>query len=249
MRIRLLSDLHMEGYKHYYEYAGEDLVVLAGDIHTQNRHRFLLDQIPPNIKVLFVCGNHEYYGATFEYVNEFFYNLQAEYSNFIFLENENIIINGVDFYGGTMFSNWELYNDSVIAKQRAKQGIADFSWIDKLDKDGQKRRWNVEDHYQEHLKFKEGLKTWLEKSTAQKKVVISHFVPSPKCIHPMWEGSSLNPYFTSNMEEFMGWDGLWLFGHTHNDHDIMIGNTRLVCNPKGYGQENETFSKKLILEI
>lgn len=249
MKIRLLSDLHMEGYKYYYEYAGEDIVVLAGDIHTKNRHRFIIEQIPPNVKILFVCGNHEYYGSTFENVNDFFYDLQAEYHNFHFLNNESMVIDGVDFYGGTMFSDWELYSDSWTVRQRAKNMIADFTWIKKIGRDGQERVWNVEDHLAQHLLFREGLIQWLAESKTEKKVVISHFVPSGTCIHPKWIGSPLNPYFTNLMEEYMGWDGLWLFGHTHDRHDKMIGDTRLVCNPKGYGQENESFLNNLVLEI
>jgi len=87
LRIRLLSDLHCEGYPYYYEYAGEDIVVLAGDIHTQNRHGFVLDQIPINVKVLLVAGNHEYYGGIFEDVNDKLKALENTYHNLTFLNN------------------------------------------------------------------------------------------------------------------------------------------------------------------
>ena len=29
-------------------------------------------------------------------------------------------------------------------------------------------------------------------------------------------------------------DTTWLFGHTHNATDIMLGDTRVVANPHGY---------------
>lgn len=249
MKIKLLSDLHIEGCVYYYEYSGEDVVVLAGDIHTQGRHSFILDQIPSNVKVLMVAGNHEYYGNTFEHVNDYLYELQAQYTNFYWLHNESIHLDGVDFFGGTMFTDWELYNDSWTVRQRAKEGIADFSWISKIGKDNINRVWNVEDHLQEHLSFKENLIQWLDKPV-EKRVVISHFVPHPEGSHPKYKGSVLNPYFLCDMTKYMGWKGLWLYGHTHTSRDFTHGETRLVCNPRGYGKENKNeFKNNLILEI
>jgi hypothetical protein len=46
---------------------------------------------------------------------------------------------------------------------------------------------------------------------------------------------------------------LWTHGHTHHPFDYMIGETRIVCNPRGY--ENDGYSEdtgwnpNLILEI
>lgn len=244
MKIRLLSDLHLESHSYYYEYAGEDLVVLAGDIHTSGRHPFILNQIPSNIPVLMVAGNHEYYGSDFNSVNEWADGLTEEYPNFHFLENRAIKIGGVDFFGGTMFTDFNLYGDISKAKDYAARGIADFSWINKGN-----RRWTPEDHIEQHKIYCNNLVEFL-KGVHDKRVVISHFVPHPLGSHKMYTGSPLNPYFISDMTGFMGWNGLWLYGHTHSSKDMMVGNTRLVCNPKGYGAENsKEFIKDLIVEI
>jgi predicted phosphodiesterase len=250
MKIRLLSDLHLEGYPYYYEYAGEDVVVLAGDIHTQGRHKFILDQIPTAVQILFVPGNHEYYGAVFETANEYFKELENKYSNFKFLNNESITIRDVDFFGGTMFTDWELDNDTWTAKQRAKNGVADFNWISKIGRDGIERMWNPEDHLQQHLVFRDNLVQWLVPGAAFKRVVISHFVPHPNGSDPKYAGSALNPYFLCDMREHMKDVNIWLYGHTHCSRDFMEGDTRLVCNPRGYGDENKDgWIKHLILEI
>lgn len=249
MKIRLLSDLHLEGYKYYYEYAGEDIVVLAGDIHTQGRHEFILDQIPTAVQILFVPGNHEYYGAVFETANEYFKDLENKYSNFKFLNNESVSIRDVEFFGGTMFTDWELYGDTWTAKQMAKTGVADFQWISKIGRDGIERRWNPEDHLQEHLVFRDRLVQWLNKP-AEKRVVISHFVPHPEGSHYKYKGSQMNPYFLTDMRKYMENVNVWLYGHTHTSKDFMEGNCRLVCNPRGYGEENSIeFTNNLIIEI
>ena len=250
MKLRLLSDLHMEGYSYSYEYAGEDLVVLAGDIHTQNRHRNLLDQIPSNVDVIMVAGNHEYYGAEFDSMNTFFAGLQNRYTNFYYLQNKSFRIGGVDFFGGTMFTDFNLYGDPVQAARDAAKGISDFSWINKRDANGIDKRWTTEDHVAEHEHYCAMLNTWLQATEGKKRVVISHFVPHPVATDPQFEGSALNPYFIANMEKYMGWSGLWLFGHTHHSVDTMVGKTRLLSNPRGYGSENQAgFVKNLIVEI
>jgi len=251
MKIRLLSDLHMEGYKYYYEYKGEDVVVLAGDIHTRNRHGFILDQIPINVKVLMVAGNHEYYGGIFEDINIQLKELEDTYHNLTVLNNTFTKIHDVDFFGGTMFTDFNLYEDVWTAKQFAKNGIADFHWIDTMGRGQLKRFWNPDDHVREHLEFKSKLQQWLDYiANHNKRVVISHFVPTKHHIHPKWAGGRLNPYFTVDMEQYMAKIDLFLHGHTHDSFDTIIGNCRVVCNPRGYGTENiNGFNDNLIIEI
>ena len=239
-----MSDLHLEGYRFDYEYAGEDLVVLAGDIQTQNRHLSFLSTINANVPIIMVAGNHEYYGSDFDAVNENLSTLSLTLPNFHYLQNESIHINGVDFFGGTMFTDFNLYNDPYNGAVYAKAGIADFSWMSKG-----KNRWTTNDHLDQHEVFTNRLQLFL-KEEHSKRVVISHFVPSMVCADPQFDGSMLNSYFISEMDAHMGWEGLWLFGHTHSSMDKMVGDTRLVCNPRGYGSENKYgFNDKLILEI
>ncbi len=39
-------------------------------------------------------------------------------------------------------------------------------------------------------------------------------------------------------------------GHIHSSSDYKIGNTRVVCNPKGYSVElNKNFKPNLVLEV
>ena len=44
---------------------------------------------------------------------------------------------------------------------------------------------------------------------------------------------------------------LWLHGHVHSSFDYMIGDTRVVCNPRGYvGNEvNPNFDPELVVEV
>jgi hypothetical protein len=41
----------------------------------------------------------------------------------------------------------------------------------------------------------------------------------------------------------------WLFGHTHNFVDLMIGSTRIVANPRGYPSEKSEFRTGFVIEV
>ena len=251
MKIKLLSDLHLEGAAFKYEYSGEDVLVLAGDIHTKYRHEQFLDQIPETLPVLFVAGNHEYYGSEFNLVNDFLKVIEVDYPNFHFLNNTGITIGDVEFFGGTMFTDFSLdgLTERWFALQAAKEGIADFHWIDKTV-DGMVRRWSTSDHCNEHELFVYELAAWIRATEGRKRVVISHFQPHTACVGERFRGSVLNPYFTVDMTAWMGWPGLWLHGHGHESRDFYEGDTRVVCNPRGYGLENKNgFDPNLLLEI
>lgn len=72
----------------------------------------------------------------------------------------------------------------------------------------------------------------------KKYVVCTHHSPSHKSCHPRYkEDAIMNGGYHSNLEEFI-MDRpnikLWTHGHTHEDFDYMVGETRVVCNPRGY---------------
>jgi hypothetical protein len=47
----------------------------------------------------------------------------------------------------------------------------------------------------------------------------------------------MNGGYSSDLSEFIldhPQIKLWTHGHTHEDFDYLIGSTRIVCNPRGY---------------
>lgn len=255
-KIKLLSDLHIEGFPFQYEDHDEDVVVLAGDIHTRNRLHELLDQIPRHKDVIFVAGNHEYYHMVFEDVKRYFRDLEAKYSNFTFLDNERADVYGIPVYGGTMFTDFQLTGaaDAFFAEHCARDGINDFHAIKCNGEHYEPREWRTADHVREFTKYVDGLNAFLlHTEGAPFRIVISHFMPTEQCTAPQFVGSVLNPYFTANMERYMGWDGLWIAGHGHNPVDVMVGGTRVVMNPRGYRArhltENHVFNPGLVIEV
>lgn len=243
----------MEGFPFVYIPYDEDVVVLAGDIHNQYSHEEILDQIPPHIRVILVAGNHEFYHGEYHSTKQYLNDLaQVKYSNVTFLDNSSVVIDGVSFYGGMMCTDLELGGPVVAVQARldVHRCINDFQWSSVQGADGDWRKWSINDHLNEHIQFRQGLQHWLRETEGQKRVVVSHFVPHPKAIHPRFAHSILNGYFTCDMERYMGWEGLWLFGHTHDSCDFLVGDTRCVSNPRGYGSENRHgFEECKLLEI
>lgn len=90
-------------------------------------------------------------------------------------------------------------------------------------------------------------------SENDKVVVIGHHTPSRQSMHPRYAYDDLmNGGYHNSYEEYIMDHPqivLWTHGHTHERYDYMIGETRVVCNPRGYkGYEDiaETFELKVV---
>ena len=60
----------------------------------------------------------------------------------------------------------------------------------------------------------------------------------------------MNGAYSSDLSEFImdhPQIKLWTHGHTHDKFDYLVGNTRVVCNPRGYvGYEVNTEIAELV---
>lgn len=244
MKIRILSDLHMEFFKReepdWLFNVEADVLILAGDIHVgPAKLETLLTRFASHYEhVVYVFGNHEFYG----------YNLQS-YNNIKVPSNVHIMnpghvkIDDVTFIGGTL---WTDFCGDPIAETAAKRGITDFKRIHGFDTQTCASLFN------EHYKYiRDGIKI-----LPGPKVIVTHFIPSMRCVSPYWQinGGVLNKYFAPNLDTII--DNLeddvplWVYGHTHDQMDQVIGNTRFIANPHGYhGYENTAnFNPNLIYE-
>jgi predicted phosphodiesterase len=233
MKIRLLSDLHTEfrlPYKTHAmsEYHGEDVLVLAGDIASGSTNtldvikHFLACGFP---QIVFVPGNHEYYGGNFDDFNTKMSSKCAAYDNVHYLNPGTVTIKGVKFVGSTLWTN---FAENPFSQSVAKRSINDFRQIRGFDVN------RCAKTYYEHLDY---IKDQYESRDGHKVVVVTHFLPARECIAPRFRGPDLlNDYFANDLGEYISnlSDTTWLFGHTHDATDIVIGDTRVVANPHGY---------------
>lgn len=237
MRIEVISDLHLEFDKTFTLRNTEDadVLILAGDVcEARNHkllHRFMGEVSSEYDNVLYVFGNHEYYDSDLDQVNRTRDEL-AKYSNVHILDNDYIEIDEVEFAGTTLWT--DLKKEDWFAVDAAKRGINDFRLIEDLSVS----KW---------IHMNEIARDFLKQVDVD--VVITHFVPFEKFIHPTFVGNQLNYSFVNTDMKWLVYNSdaaLWVFGHTHYPVDEEILDTRFICNPKGYDREIPYLEKKVV---
>jgi hypothetical protein len=101
------------------------------------------------------------------------------------------------------------------------------------------------------------IKTVVAERPDEKFVVVGHHSPSFQSAHEMYRQDTLmNGAYHSDLSEFIldrPQIKLWVHGHTHHPFDYMIGETRVVCNPRGYESdgysEDSGWNPNILLEI
>jgi len=229
MRIITYSDLHPEFGSGWMlpPTVNGDVMILAGDIVTLRDYE-PLDQILRKWKkpVLYVTGNHEYYTRRpmNEEDNRFKAWLEERHSQVKLLLDEEVSIGGVNFFGGTM---WTDFNGGYLrAMETASSQMNDYRLI--YDPDG--APFTPADSIALHKHFASKLLNWLGKNLSGPRVVVSHNAP---VINPnsKYKGGPLTPVFNSlDMVAIIETHqpAFWVFGHTHECDDQTIGRTRII---------------------
>ena len=132
MRIRVLSDLHLEFQGWMPPAATADVVVLAGDVHVGADGLDWAQRQFAGAPVVYVPGNHEYYGSDLsEMLTEL--RVAARGRGIHLLDGDEIIIDGVRFLGATLWTDFELYgpepHEVARAMAAAQQGMRDYRVI------------------------------------------------------------------------------------------------------------------------
>lgn len=253
MKIRILSDLHLDFAPFTYKKSDEDIVVLAGDITTSEPRAFgrfvkLIESIDKPI--IYIKGNHECYLSIVKNMDAKIRNLESTYKHFHFLDDQVYDTGDYRFIGTTLWSNLDIAPTHMETKIKdlVAWGINDFKMIFEKDDAGMTKTFTVDSMIAKNLAARGFIKG--STSPLKKNIVVTHFLPSEKSIHPQYKGSALNPYFACNCENLMTDDVLlWIFGHTHSSLDYMINKTRVMCNPRGYKDENPQFVSTLVIDV
>lgn len=105
-------------------------------------------------------------------------------------------------------------------------------------------RFSPEDALADHKEMLEYIQTIITGQSDKKFVVCGHHSPSRLSTHPRYQNDTLmNGGYSSSLDEYImdhPQIKLWTHGHTHYPFEYMVGETRIVCNPRGYiGYEKE----------
>ena len=235
MILRIISDVHLESHPMYIleEMAGEDeqTLILAGDIVPYYQlERELISNFFFNVSgrfknVVYVPGNHEYYHGDINRGDGHIRKFLEQFGNVHFLNSDEITIDGVKIVGCTLWT--DIHKGDPIAMSQHYRRMVDYRAI---------RCGAADLTPAETMYINKCDRKFLESVVDEKTVVVTHHPPSERSIHPKFRGDDLNPFFYNDMDDFIyeRQPVLWVHGHTHSSMNYRIGETRILCNPKGY---------------
>lgn len=274
VRLWVLSDLHLELTRGWDLLEGDarprfDVLVIAGDLipHAERGVRWLCERVADR-PVIYVAGNHEFYGTDVDRTIEKA-RAAAAGTNIHVLQHDSIRIGDVTFAGATTWTDFDLFGDPHRAMVVAAARMNDFR---KIRIGRYVERFRPSHALARHLQARAFLELEMRKPRPGKLVVISHHAPHPGAAlapsHPSRPDDLLIAAYRSDLTALMrpsANDGhgalkpadLWIYGHTHESEDTVIGATRVVSNAKGYGPwppqrrawDNRSFDPNLIIEI
>jgi Icc-related predicted phosphoesterase len=151
-------------------------------------------------------------------------------------------------------SNRKTHHKNVVYAKNSENGspLRDANGelvIERVDHYEKSSRWSAEDSVEDHKKMLDYIRIATEDKTKQY-VVVTHHAPTPISIAEWYKHDTLmNGAFASDLSEFImdrPQIKLWTHGHMHNVSDYVVGDTRVVCNPRGYvGYEQRAKEFKL----
>jgi predicted phosphodiesterase len=236
MRLRVLSDLHLEIAPWTPPDAAADVVVLAGDVHNGTAG-IEWAQRTFDRPVLYVPGNHEYYDGDLAATRARM-RAAAHGSHVMLLDPGEVLIGGVRFLGCTLWTDFALNGAGAVAAAAsvAVRSSPDFRAIRDGDAPFAPARW-----LQLHREELGWLADRLEAGDRGSTVVVTHFLPSRASIAPRFAGHPHNAGFASGLEPLLQRARLWVHGHSHARHEHVEHGCRVVCNPRGYPHEATGF--------
>lgn len=217
--------------------------------------------------VLYVVGNHEHYHGDFKYTISDLKKYLGYLTNLHILDKEIFELNDTVFVGGTLWT--DMNKEDPLTLHMISKMMNDFRTVDNsnrevtfktFDEDNKPTfrtriaRFSPEDAVEDHKKMLDYIRVVYENVPPWKQiVVVGHHTPSHNSCHPRYKDDrEMNGGYHSDLSEFMldrPAIKLWTHGHTHEVFDYMVGECRVVCNPRGYiGYEQlaDNFTLKVV---
>lgn len=247
MKIQVFSDIHFEAYQNpnliwRFVTPQAPVAVVAGDIDAHKFEKTVTEIATRFEKVICVLGNHEYYRKDIAWKPD----ITQMPDNVVLLDpgvhqHEDIL-----FIGATLWTDFK--DQDWFVMHNAKDNINDFRVV----KDGE-HRFTPHKALDFHHREKAFIKLMIEENRDKKVVIVTHFMPTYHVVHEKWKKTgtdNLNYYFAAQCDDLINMceAKAWIFGHTHDRRDMMLGDVRMVCNPLGYARENPDY-QDMIIEV
>lgn len=248
MKVSVCSDLHLECNEdgNGVPNLGEgDVLILGGDIlcarHFKTNgklHQVYKDFLQRCVKnfneVLYIQGNHESYSSHYDST----WNVLKEHlpPSIHLLENDFVKIKDWVFLGATLWTDFR--KENPLEMMEASRFLNDYKTI-RIGSNY--RKLNPDDTLGFHKKSKQFLIEKLDQFKNDKVWILTHHAPSYQSIHPKYRTETINGSYASDLDDLILSNPqikYWSHGHMHESFDYMIGDCRVVCNPRGYYGHN-----------
>lgn len=264
MRCHYLSDLHLESECFRYKLPKGDVLIIAGDLcharcldparsdkySAEQRGRVMrfIDEAHANFPhVLLIAGNHEHYDGVFEDTVSL---LRRHLPGVTVLDDEMVEIEGIRFFGSTLWSDFEAGSEACMNGVRRRMGEFFFVKTRGRDADGRETlaKFRPENALAAHEKAWAALTGTVAAGKGKPTVIITHHAPSMKGLNPKFAGNGLDGAYASALDEkveALSGVPIWVHGHTHIARSYRIGATTVHSNAlgfasKGYGARGFT---------
>lgn len=267
LRVRYMSDLHIEYSNFKIDYSDCDILLLVGDISSNIDDLYrVFSGIPETLPVYLILGNHEF---DFQFINELPIKIkdfikENNFNNVHLLHNEYVDIGDVRIIGSTLWSDcqgylkyYDIHNSSVsvTSENRIQLGILNQLKIYHEDSPLKDKVMTVDLMKQEFAKSYNFIKHSL--NTDKKCIVATHFAPFFEAVISYSSSRPVTPissFWANHIPELMGKPKYWVHGHIHSSFNKNVKGTSIISNPRGNSKifnqaENPSFDKKATFNI
>lgn len=251
MRCHYLSDLHLEAQSFGVALPKGDVLIVAGDlcharcldpartdrysVERRGRAKRLIDEaLRKFAHVLLITGNHEHYDGVFEDTASL---LRRHLPGVTVLDDEAVEIEGVRFYGSTLWTDLGGRSEAEVTALRKGMGEYFFVKTRACGPDQPLAKLRPADTHLAHETAWALLREVVTAEPHRPTVVTTHHAPSRMGLNPRFPDSPLNPAYASSLdEEIAAFENVpvWVHGHTHIARTYRIGNTVMRSNALGF---------------
>lgn len=252
MKIGVISDLHLSRGPQRAPVNDCTVYALAGDIGRPAEAIAWAHEL--GRPVLYVPGNHEFYGRSVESTTDELRRL-AQDTEVHVLDNQEYCVAGVRFLGSTLWTDFLFDGPGQGREKAVREAIDKVHDFKRIFVDDEQREVFTPGHSEMLFRLNAAwLQQRLRRSWPGPTVVITHHAPSAASVDPRFAGSPLNACFASHLDHLLGRGvDLWIHGHMHHSVDYSVRGTRVVCNPRGYVKdgvnENPRFDVNFSVEL
>ena len=208
-----------------------------------------------------VAGNHEHYDGCLDAMLHALRRAaddpsaaargDATSDGVYFLERDEIVLGDLWILGCTFWTDFTLFEGQRARAMRVcRANVDDYRRIHLLRA---RRALRPRDTARIHQMSARWLRDRLREPPpgVRATMVLTHHPPSRRSVDPRYADSLTSAAFVARQGPLVEASGaaLWVHGHVHASFDYRLGDTRVLSNPQGHGDENPGFRSDLVVSV